>query len=252
MPMFIKMGLGGTGYQGKPGSHMRAAQMCAGARVVLPGFPIYRPFESIEEVREYLSGDKIICLLCGKPYRTLGRHLSRIHGVSHDEYRERYGIPWTYALCCGELSEILSGVANRRIASGEWKPGSDDKDFLAGLASAPHRDAPHRKEIMREAASNRRPPRARFDVLPCRMCGKAVAQPDAGRKFYCDTDCRSRYYDDKRESNAPTVTCSLCGDDFTASYSQSLRAAKGLPVYCSLPCRQSVNGSVQRAAKGEG
>ena len=57
--MFIKMGLGGTGYQGKPGSHMRAAQKRAAARKVLPGFPIDRPFESINEVREYLSGDKI-------------------------------------------------------------------------------------------------------------------------------------------------------------------------------------------------
>jgi hypothetical protein len=242
MPQFIKMGLGGTGFMGRPTKHLRAAQKRAANRKVLEGYPITRPFESINEVREYLSGDKIICLLCGKPYRTLNSHLSRIHGVTHDEYRDRYNIPWTYGLVCGDFSETLSGVARRRIASGEWRPGSDDKEFLAALSKKTKRRTPHRDEIMLDAASHRHPPRARSAVLPCRMCGKDVGQPDAGRKFYCDTKCRSAYYEKKRREQAQDIVCALCDDTFTPSYSQSLRAAKALPVYCSFLCRQTANG----------
>lgn len=321
-PKFIKMGLGGTGFLGKPCSHERAAKRRANRRRVLDGFPIDRPFESIKEVREYLSGDKIVCLLCGRSFRTLGLHLRKIHDMTPDEYRERYNIPWTYGLACAENREAHSVATKKLIASG-YNPGTDDRDFLAGLARAPKRDCPHKGEIcqenvqkynesrpppkpkpkpkprpkrkprpkpakfgspehrekLRQAALKRsnetsetfskywkgrkqspehlakrmaaqqeylirtgkkRPEHVHIETLPCRMCGKDVDQPAAGRKYYCSTHCRSQYYDKKK--HASEATCGLCGSTFTATGSQMRRASRGLPVYCSFKCRQTANG----------
>jgi transposase len=37
-------------------------------------------------------------LLCGKTYKSLAFHLSKIHHVSSDEYKEMYGLPWLRGL----------------------------------------------------------------------------------------------------------------------------------------------------------
>ena len=67
-------------------------------RKVLAGYPIEEPFNSIHEVRNYLNNDKIVCLLCGKKYKSLGLHLVQIHEMEVDTYREKYKIPWRYGL----------------------------------------------------------------------------------------------------------------------------------------------------------
>jgi len=118
MPQFIKMGLGGTGFIGHAGSSKRAEEACRARRYVEPGFPIVTPFQSIEDVRAYLSGDKIICLLCGKEYRGIGNHIQAIHGMSVDQYKEFYNIPWTYGLLCSDSSALYSGSMKKRMAEG--------------------------------------------------------------------------------------------------------------------------------------
>ncbi len=64
----------------------------------MPGYPKTDKFETDEEVEAYFSGDKIQCLLCGKWYKELSLHLRRIHDVTPDDYREKYGIPWKQGL----------------------------------------------------------------------------------------------------------------------------------------------------------
>ena len=76
------------------------------ARKVLAGFPINRPFQSRKEVEEYLSGDRIVCLLCGKPYKMLAPHIKRIHGTDAEDYKSIYGIPQKYGLTCEEATEV--------------------------------------------------------------------------------------------------------------------------------------------------
>lgn len=123
MPQFIKMGLGGTGYAGKPGNALRQARRRATRRKVLAGYPVDKPFSSDKEVREYLSGDRIICLLCGKSYKNLGSvHLQKIHGISEDEYKSKYHIPWSYGLCCQELVKKFSDNLHQRLDDGTVKP----------------------------------------------------------------------------------------------------------------------------------
>ena len=90
---------------------------------VLPGFPIEEKFLTPESLAEYFGGSTIVCLQCGKRYRTLGVHLKTIHGMEPDEYREIYGIPWTYGLSCAATSDLHAEDARRKIADGIFEPG---------------------------------------------------------------------------------------------------------------------------------
>jgi hypothetical protein len=48
---------------------------------------------SLLEVREYLGGDRIPCLICGKPYRAVCHHARLAHGISARDYKLRFGLP---------------------------------------------------------------------------------------------------------------------------------------------------------------
>jgi hypothetical protein len=102
---------------------------------VLPGFPIEEKFLTPESLAEYFGGATIVCLQCGKRYRTLGVHLKTIHGMEPDEYREIYGIPWTYGLSCAETSALHADDAKEKIAAGIFEPGK----YLERAVAAPNR-----------------------------------------------------------------------------------------------------------------
>ena len=55
----------------------------------LKQFPWLGRFESKTEIDEYLSGDKVQCLLCGKLFKALPPHLERTHNITADDYREQ-------------------------------------------------------------------------------------------------------------------------------------------------------------------
>jgi hypothetical protein len=146
MPKFIKMGLGGTGFLGKQSKHSRNARKFAARRRIEPGFPITTPFNTVEEMREYFSGDRILCLLCGKAYRVIGIHLLKIHNITPDEYRERYRIPWGYGLCSEEASSLKEKIIKRRMEEG-WLPPFKSGAELADIQSKSKRETPWKKEI---------------------------------------------------------------------------------------------------------
>lgn len=69
---------------------------------MLPGYPIDPRQMSLDEVRNYFSGDAIVCLRCGKSYRSLGVHLKMAHSMTDDDYKGMYGLPWSRGLACNE------------------------------------------------------------------------------------------------------------------------------------------------------
>ncbi len=74
-------------------------------RRILKGFPIEPRTFTYEEVKEYLSGDKICCLRCGRYFDRLFKHLASIHNISIDEYKTMYGLPWSVGLMGSNLRE---------------------------------------------------------------------------------------------------------------------------------------------------
>ncbi len=64
-------------------------------------------------VRKSLSSpDHIISLIDGKPYKTLRRHLSR-HGMTPEQYRERYGLKKDYPMVAPAYAETRRNLAKK-------------------------------------------------------------------------------------------------------------------------------------------
>ena len=94
----------------------------------IPGFPWKGKFTNRSEVDRYFSNDEgIQCLLCGRFLGTLQNHLQIVHGVSHAEYRERYGLPWRRGLVSRTVSKKHSASLIKRIKNGTFTPKPDNK-----------------------------------------------------------------------------------------------------------------------------
>ena len=98
-------------------------------RPPLEGYPWDGKFTTPEEIQEYFAHDEITCLLCGRSYLHLSLHLFHTHKVSHERYREIYGLPWMRGLVAIEVHEKLSANTQRLIAEGILI--APDKEILA-------------------------------------------------------------------------------------------------------------------------
>lgn len=58
------------------------------------------------------SKDHILSMIDGKPYKTLRRHLSR-HGLTPEQYRERYNLKADYPMVAQSYSESRRAMAHK-------------------------------------------------------------------------------------------------------------------------------------------
>jgi predicted transcriptional regulator len=68
-------------------------------------------YEPAVSVRSSIKPDYLVCLECGAHQKTLKRHLQSAHGLSPDDYRERYGLRSDYPLTAPDYSERRSAMA---------------------------------------------------------------------------------------------------------------------------------------------
>ena len=62
------------------------------------------------QIRKSITPDALISFLDGKPYKTLKRHLTG-NGMTIEEYRGRYGLPWDYPSTAASYSASRSALA---------------------------------------------------------------------------------------------------------------------------------------------
>lgn len=62
-------------------------------------------------IKRSVFDDHIVCLACGKNFRTLKRHLQTDHDLTIDEYRARFGLPHDYPVIAPEFAEIRARIA---------------------------------------------------------------------------------------------------------------------------------------------
>ena len=119
-----------------------------------PGFPWKAKLITKNEIDEYFSNPEgIQCLLCGRIYKSLNGHLQIIHGISHEEYRARYGLPWRRGLVSPKVSNRLSDLLTKRIKNGSFKPKPDNKASIKRiLAGGRRKDQPFLTGIKAEKA----------------------------------------------------------------------------------------------------
>ena len=58
--------------------------------------------------------DKIYCMICGKGFKTLSRHLKTAHDMTATEYRKQFDIPRTQSLASKNYSETRRKMAIER------------------------------------------------------------------------------------------------------------------------------------------
>ncbi|MCK0532757.1 Ros/MucR family transcriptional regulator [Sphingobium agri] len=132
-------------------------------------------------VRKSLSSpDHILSMIDGKPYKTLKRHLAT-HGLSPDEYRERYNLPKSYPLVAPSYSEARRAVATRlglgrkpAAANGGEKAAAPKQADAAKAAAADAGD----KAPARKAAKPAKP--AKAAAKPAAKASPAKAADAAG------------------------------------------------------------------------
>jgi hypothetical protein len=74
-----------------------------------------RFFQTRSEVERYFGGKTITCLICGGRYGRLSYHLAAKHGMTTDQYKARFGLPWSRGLISA-LSLANSGWDSKRRA----------------------------------------------------------------------------------------------------------------------------------------
>jgi predicted transcriptional regulator len=88
--------------------------------------------------RSLSSPEHIISLIDGRPYKTLRRHLSG-HGLTPDQYRQRYGLKADYPMVAPAYAEVRRAMA-KKIGLGR-KPRTDVPTSGAKPSKRPRKPA---------------------------------------------------------------------------------------------------------------
>jgi predicted transcriptional regulator len=77
------------------------------------GQPETKALEPAVPVRRSVSGDTIICLEDGKKFKSLKRHLQTHHGLTPQQYREKWGLPADYPMVAPSYARQRSDLAKK-------------------------------------------------------------------------------------------------------------------------------------------
>lgn len=65
-------------------------------------------------IKQAFKKDEVICMICGKGFKTLKRHLAQAHELKPGQYRKQFNIPASTPLVAKNYSEARRQAANDR------------------------------------------------------------------------------------------------------------------------------------------
>lgn len=68
-------------------------------------------FTPFTTVRKSIKPDHLVCLQCGKKFKTLKRHVKTSHGLTIAEYKERFDLRSDYPIVAPAYSEARTKIA---------------------------------------------------------------------------------------------------------------------------------------------
>jgi predicted transcriptional regulator len=77
-------------------------------------------------INKTVSPDHIVCLEDGQSFRSLKRHLGTAHGMTPQQYREKWGLPSDYPMVAPNYAEARSEMA-KKIGLGQRRRGAKKK-----------------------------------------------------------------------------------------------------------------------------
>jgi hypothetical protein len=106
-------------------------------RRIMPGFPIEEPFETREQVEAYLNVDRMLCLLCGRTFKSLCAHLL-VDGTNADHYKQKYGLPLGCGLTCITTKAMNIKHGKRLVEEGIFRaPTPEEHAHMIATAQKP-------------------------------------------------------------------------------------------------------------------
>ncbi|AEG50811.1 transcriptional regulator, MucR family [Sphingobium chlorophenolicum L-1] len=145
--------------------------------------PTYTPAVSVR--KSLSSPEHILSMIDGKPYKTLKRHLAS-HGLTPNDYRERYGLPKSYPLVAPNYSEARRAVATKLglgrkpVVSAKKAPESAAAPAVAKAPAAPAKPAAAKAAPAKPAAKPVKAPAAK-DAAAKPVEAKAPAKAPAAK-----------------------------------------------------------------------
>ena len=95
-------------------------------RVGAPAAPPEPEQQPAVPVKRSISNKAIVCLECGKGQKMLKRHLASAHGLTPDEYRAKWRLPYDYPMVAPDYAEKRRTLA-KQIGLGRKPAASQPK-----------------------------------------------------------------------------------------------------------------------------
>ena len=96
-------------------------------------------------IRRSVADDHVVCLEDGKTFKSLKRHLQTVHGLTPDQYRERWGLNRDYPMVAPAYAKARSALA-KGMGLGASRRRPVDEDIEAEVpAPAPAEPEPVKK-----------------------------------------------------------------------------------------------------------
>lgn len=70
-------------------------------------------FEPMVPAKKSVLPDHILCLVCGRGFSMLKRHLRAEHELTPEEYRARYDLPHGYPMVAPDYAKVRSALAKK-------------------------------------------------------------------------------------------------------------------------------------------
>ncbi len=78
-------------------------------------------------IKKSVTPNYVICLECGRKAQMLKRHLSLAHGLTPEEYRQKWGLPSNYPIVAPKYARQRSEIAKKRGLGRKPKKGRRKK-----------------------------------------------------------------------------------------------------------------------------
>lgn len=95
-------------------------------RMAGPAEPQPEPQEPAVPVRRSVTREEIVCLECGKKFKSIRRHLQNAHELDPNEYRQKWGLRPDYPMTAPAYAERRSELA-KSIGLGQKRAGAVTK-----------------------------------------------------------------------------------------------------------------------------
>jgi transposase-like protein len=158
--------------QPTPNKHVGAITDYASRRYVKEGYPIEKSFNSIDQIKEYLSKPKLTCLLCGNEFKWLsGTHFKKIHNITEREYKDRYNLPYSIGLICEELKIKRTQVVMKHYKTSlDGSPPQIQKNYKVNKGVSAYKRLTSSANATKTPTHNKKWPHEKGYKCTCEEC----------------------------------------------------------------------------------